>query len=114
MEKEYDVVGIGNALLDITYNVREDIIKELQLKKGEAKSIDEDESKLIIQKLDKEKSLITLGGSCSNTISGVTCLGGKTAFFGKIGNDNNGKLYESKTMELGIHSKLSRHENKIT
>lgn len=114
MEKEFDVVGIGSALLDIIYNVDEKILNELRLKKGEMRNVDEYESKSIMKKLSEYVPLIIPGGSCSNTIAGAACLGGKTVFFGKIGNDDQGSLYESKTIELGVLSRLSRHHEKIT
>ena len=114
-EKQFDVVGIGSALLDITCNVSDDFLKELNLKKGEMRLIDEHESNYILKLISKHaEPLITPGGSCSNTIAGVSCFGGKTAFIGKIGNDKHGELYEHKTKEFGVLPYLLRHEEKIT
>ena len=114
MEKEFDVVGIGSPLLDIVYNVEDSFLEELKLVKGGFISINKEESKKIIERLGYYKPSINLGGSCSNTLAGITNLGGKTAFFGKIGDDEYGTIYESQTIETGVESKLSRHKNELT
>lgn len=112
--KKYDVVGIGNPLLDIVYNVESNFLEELGLVKGEFIPINKEESKKILEKLNSHKPSINLGGSCSNTLAGITNLGGKTAFFGKIGLDEYGNIYESRTIETGIESKLSKHKEEST
>ncbi|MAH07601.1 adenosylhomocysteinase [Candidatus Pacearchaeota archaeon] len=114
MEKEYDVSGIGNSILDLVYNVDESLLQELGLKKGEMKLINKEESKSILDRLEFHSSSLIPGGSCSNTIASVSNLGGKTAFFGKIGNDPHGNIYETKTSETVTTSKLSKHENETT
>jgi len=113
MEK-FDVVGIGNPLLDIVYNVEDSFLEELGLVKGGFISINKEESKKIMEKLGYYKPSINPGGSCSNTLAGITNLGGKTAFFGKIGDDEYGNIYESQTIETGVESKLSTHKDELT
>jgi sugar/nucleoside kinase (ribokinase family) len=112
--KKYQVIGIGSALLDITFEVDDKLLSELGLKKGEMQLIDKERSKEILKKLENYPVKISPGGSVSNTIAGVATLGGSSAFIGKIGNDSHGKLYEEKTNESGIASFLSKHENEIT
>jgi adenosylhomocysteinase len=112
--KEYDCIGIGSALLDFTFKIPDNILKELNLKKGEMKLIDKQESKEILSKLTSQNSTTDSGGSAANTIAGVGFLGGKSAILGKIGLDNNGEIYETKTKEAGVDSKLSKHEFELT
>jgi sugar/nucleoside kinase (ribokinase family) len=114
MEKEYDVSGIGSSLLDLIYNVDEHILEELGLKKGEMRLIDKEKSKQILNKLEFHKSKTIPGGSCSNTIAAASNLGSKTAFFGKIGNDHHGNLYEEQTSEIITTPILSKHPKEST
>jgi len=114
MEPIYDVVGIGNALLDLVYNVNETILEELGLIKGEMKLINKEESEKILNYLNMHNPSIHPGGSSSNTMAGISNFGSKTAFFGKIGNDKHGDMYESQTIDTGITTKLERHKDEIT
>ena len=113
MEK-YDVLGIGNSLLDITLEVDESVLKELGLKKGEMILIDKDKNKYLLEKLKAHSCKTSPGGSCSNTIAGISILGGKTAFIGKIGNDEIGRIYEKKTKESGVEGKFVKHPTLAT
>ena len=114
MESNYDVVGIGNALLDLVYRVNDKTLEELGLVKGEMKLIDREESQKILNYLNTHNPSINPGGSASNTLAGISNLGNKTAFLGKIGNDPHGKIYESQTIDTGTDAKLGKHEEEIT
>lgn len=111
---KYHVIGIGSALLDFTFEVSDSFLEELGLKKGEMKLIDREKSKEILNKLKDYPVKISPGGSASNTIAGVSYLGGNSAFIGKLGNDSHGKIYEEKTKEAGIATFFSKHETEIT
>ncbi|MEM4271804.1 MAG: adenosine kinase, partial [Candidatus Pacearchaeota archaeon] len=54
------------------------------------------------------------GGSSANTIAGVSCLGGNSFLMGVVGKDDHGDIYEQKTKESGVKTKLSRKHDKIT
>lgn len=112
--KKYDVIGIGNSLLDITYQVENEVIKKLGLKKGEMMLIDEEKNKEIIKLLEEYPSKIYPGGSCANTIAGISILGGDTAFLGMVGKDDFGEIYTSMTEEYGVSSNFSKHETEST
>lgn len=112
--KTYDVIGIGNSLLDFTFKIDDSLLNEFFLKKGEMALINKEKSNLIFQRLSGYDSLISPGGSCSNTIAGIGILGGKTAFLGKLGKDSNAGLYEEQTKEFGVEPNFSRHINEIT
>jgi len=109
--KKYDVIGIGSPLLDFTVEVDDSILAEMNLKKGEMHLIDENKSKEILKKLEDYEIKITPGGSAANTLAGVRLLGGNAAFLGKIGKDENGNIYEQKTNEQKVNSRLSKHES---
>ena len=112
--KKYDVLGIGSALLDLTFEVDDKLLSEMGISKGEMQLISKERSNEILKKLENYPYKSSPGGSASNTISGVAAMGGSSAFVGKIGNDSYGKLYEEKTNEIGIASFLSKQENEIT
>ena len=112
--KEYDVIGIGNPILDFTYNVKEEILSEIGLKKGSMQLVSNDQTKEIHKKLEKSSVKISPGGSCANTLSGIASLGGKVMFFGKVGDDKNGEIYEIKTKEDGVITSLSKHKEELT
>jgi sugar/nucleoside kinase (ribokinase family) len=109
--KKYDVCGLGSPLLDFIVEVDEGILAEINLQKGEMHLITADESRAIMKKLDKYEVKTAPGGSSANTLAGVSALGGTAVFLGKIGNDKNGGIYEQKTVEHGVKSKLSRHDS---
>jgi len=112
--KKYDVVGIGSPLLDFIVEVDENILAEINLKKGQMHLIDERESRNILKRLEKHKVKIAPGGSSANTLAGVSALGGSAVFLGKIGNDKHGDIYEQRTTEDGVNSKLSKHDSAKT
>jgi sugar/nucleoside kinase (ribokinase family) len=112
--KNYHVLGIGSALLDLTYEVNDTLLQELVLKKGEMQLISKEKSMEILNKLKNFPVKISPGGSASNTIAGFAFLGGKSSFIGKLGDDYNGKIYEEKTKEAGVSSFFQKHEKEIT
>lgn len=113
-EKKYDVVGIGSPLLDFIFEVDDNLIEVLRLKKGEFLLIDKDKSREILEKLADCKSTVTPGGSAANTIAGVCSLGGKAVQIGKIGNDEHGEIYETFTNKQGVLTSLNKHDSEST
>ena len=111
---KYQVIGIGSALLDFTFQVDDNFLKKLGLKKGEMQLIDREKSIDILNKLENYPAKISPGGSASNTIAGIAYLGETSAFISKLGNDSNGKIYENKTKEAGVNAFFSKHPSEIT
>ncbi len=101
--KKYDVIGIGSPLLDFIVEVDENILAEMNLKKGEMHLVDEEKSKEILKKLEKYEIKTAPGGSAANTLAGVGVLGGSAVFLGKIGKDKHGDFYEQKTKDIGVN-----------
>lgn len=111
---KYDLIGFGNPLLDFTLEVSDSFLKELNFEKGKMYLVSKEESQKILDKIKDFQLKISPGGSSANTIAGVACLGGKCAFIGKVGNDLNGELYESRTREEGVFTILLKDNNEIT
>ena len=87
------ILGIGNAIVDVICKVNENFISENYLTKGTMKLLfDEGEFKKILSNLKIEKTVS--GGSIANSIVGLSQLGNKVGFIGKISDDDLGKKYE--------------------
>jgi sugar/nucleoside kinase (ribokinase family) len=87
-----EVVGIGNAIVDILCKVDDKYLKELNLKKGSMSLIDEETANKLSQ-LKTEK--ITSGGSVANTIATMAEIDQNTSFVGIVGDDEYGEKFIS-------------------
>ena len=87
------ILGVGNAIVDVICKVSDEFITENNLVKGNMKLIfDENEFKKLFSSLKIEKTIS--GGSVANSIVGLSQLGNKVGFIGKISDDDLGKKYE--------------------
>ena len=87
------ILGIGNAIVDVICKVDEDFLVKNKLTKSTMKLIfDENEFKNLLKDLKIEKTVS--GGSVANSIVGLSQLGNKVGFIGKICDDNFGDKYE--------------------
>ncbi|MBU3916771.1 adenosine kinase, partial [bacterium] len=75
---KYDVLGLGNPLIDIIVNIDESILKELNLEKGSMNLVDVKRQQEILNKCKNIKRNTALGGSCANTMSMIAQLGGRS------------------------------------
>ena len=87
------ILGIGNAIVDVICKVKEDFIEQNNLTKGTMKLIfDDKEFKTMLSNLKIEKTIS--GGSVANSIVGLSQLGNKVGFIGKVSDDELGSKYE--------------------
>ena len=87
------ILGVGNAIVDVICKVNDEFITNNNLKKSNMKLIfDEIEFKKLFSNLKIEKTIS--GGSVANSIVGLSQLGNKVGFIGKISDDDLGKKYE--------------------
>jgi len=87
------ILGIGNAIVDVICKVNDSFIEQNNLTKGTMKLFfDEHEFKHLFSNLKIEKTIS--GGSVANSIVGMSQLGDKVGFIGKISDDEFGKNYE--------------------
>ncbi|MFA6073433.1 MAG: adenosine kinase [Candidatus Woesearchaeota archaeon] len=108
MLKSNDVIGLGNALLDLTIDVEDSFLSSLNLTKGTMTLIDEEKFISILNKIKNLPSDKSTGGSASNTIKGVSLLGGNSSFMGMIGNDSYGQKYVDELTKFKIKSYLAK------
>ncbi|MEG2515005.1 MAG: adenosine kinase, partial [Bacteroidaceae bacterium] len=101
------IIGLGNALVDVLATLEDDtILQEMELPKGSMQLIDEIKLKQINEKFAMIKTHQATGGSAGNAILGLACLGAKTGFIGKIGDDEHGKFFKDNYVKNGIDEKL--------
>jgi sugar/nucleoside kinase (ribokinase family) len=87
------ILGIGNAIVDVICKVNDSFIEQNNLTKSTMKLLfDEHEFKNLLTNLKVEKTVS--GGSVANSIVGISQLGDKVGFIGKISDDEFGKNYE--------------------
>tara|TARA_B100000989_G_scaffold265208_1_gene217982 strand:+ start:311 stop:1240 length:930 start_codon:yes stop_codon:yes gene_type:complete len=87
------ILGIGNAIVDVICKVDEDFINQNKLTKGTMKLIfDDNEFQSMLSNLNIEKTIS--GGSVANSIVGLSQLGNKVGFIGKVNDDDLGSKYE--------------------
>jgi fructokinase len=86
------ILGIGNAIVDILCKVSDDFLTKNSLTKSTMKLVDEAEFKKLLSSLNVEETIS--GGSIANSIVGLSQLGNKVGFLGKVNNDELGQKYE--------------------
>ena len=92
MAHNYDVLGIGNAIVDVLTHVDDGFLNNQNLEKGSMTLVSADEAAKIYEKLGQ--CIECSGGSAANTIAGLASMGSKTAFIGKVNNDQLGRVFE--------------------
>jgi len=86
------IIGIGNAIVDVICKVDDDFLTNNKLTKSTMKLVDESEFKKLLSNLKIEETVS--GGSVANTIVGLSQLGNKVGFMGKVCDDELGIKYE--------------------
>ena len=95
------VLGIGNAIVDVICKVEDSFISQNNLTKSTMKLVDEAEFKKLMHSLKIEETVS--GGSVANSIVGLSQLGNKVGFIGKISDDELGKKYEEGLMKENVN-----------
>ena len=111
MQKRYDLVALGNALVDIIAEVEDSLIEELGFNKGSMHLCDSATCDLVYSKLPPARQ--QSGGSAANTISGFAMLGGHgtCAFMGMLGRDQFGQVFTHDMQASGIAFSPAYHDS---
>jgi len=96
----YDVVGIGNAIVDVIARAEDDFLVKHGMHKGGMALIDEARAKAIYDAMGEGTEIS--GGSAANTIAGVASLGARAAFIGKVKDDELGKAFTHDIRNAGV------------
>jgi fructokinase len=106
------ILGIGNAIVDVICKVSDSFIDQNNLTKSTMKLFfDENEFKSLLTNLKIEKTVS--GGSVANSIVGLSQLGNKVGFIGKISNDNFGDKYEEGLKKENVEYFYSKKKEEL-
>jgi adenosine kinase len=96
----YDVLGIGNAIVDVIARAEDDFLVKHAMQKGAMALIDEDRAQAIYAAMGPATEIS--GGSAANTIVGAASLGARAAFIGKVKSDELGKHFAHDIRAAGV------------
>lgn len=88
---DLDVVGIGNAIVDVIASADDEFLDRHNMPKGAMLLVDETQAETIYKSMGA--AVISSGGSAGNTIAGIASLGGKTGYIGKVRDDMLGHAF---------------------
>jgi sugar/nucleoside kinase (ribokinase family) len=97
---QFDVVGIGNALVDVIAHADDEFIDEYQLVKGSMTLVDTDRALYLYRALGG--AIEMSGGSAANTMCGVASFGGTAAYIGKVSDDELGRVFGHDCRAVGV------------
>jgi sugar/nucleoside kinase (ribokinase family) len=99
-DAQFDVVGVGNAIVDVIAQADEALIDRLKLSKGTMTLIDADDADRLYGEMDA--GMETSGGSAANTLAGIASLGGAGAYIGKVRDDQLGGVFSHDIKAAGV------------
>ena len=101
MTDRLDVLGIGNAVVDVLVRSDNDFLSRHGMIKGTMRLIDAEQAERLYRAMGPGVEIS--GGSAANTIAGIASLGGKAGFIGVVQNDQLGEVFRHDIVSLGVH-----------
>lgn len=99
-EPRYDVIAIGNAIVDVMAPCNEELIEELGLNKGGMTLVDTARAQELYDAMGPAREIS--GGSAANTLAGLSALGAQCAFIGQVADDQLGDVFAHDIRAVGI------------
>ena len=99
-ERLYDVVGIGNAIVDIIARCEDSFLSKYDLDKGFMRLIDAAEADHLYGAMGP--AIERSGGSAANTIAGIASFGARSGFIGRVASDQFGGIFRHDIRSLGV------------
>jgi sugar/nucleoside kinase (ribokinase family) len=96
-----DVLGIGNAIVDVIARAEDDFLLEHNMHKGSMTLIDEARAETIYDAMGPTVEIS--GGSAANTIVGAASFGARAVFIGKVKDDSLGRVFAHDIRAAGVH-----------
>jgi len=100
MSAAFDVLGIGNAIVDVIARTEDDFLVKQGMNKGAMTLIDEPRAEAIYAAMGPATEIS--GGSAANTIAGIASFGARAAFVGKVKGDTLGKVFAHDIRATGV------------
>lgn len=110
MDKKFNVYGIGNALVDLEFQVTDEFLEKHDVKKGLMTLVDEETQYQLISDINKAETVQKPGGSAANTMIAVSQLGGTGFYSCKVANDAFGDAYLQDMQAAGIKTNFDRQD----
>ena len=104
MSRQYDVYGVGHALVDVQYAIPPEFLVRLGIDKGVMTLIDQERQQALQAALGQESISSASGGSAANTAIGVAGFGGSAYYACQVGQDDWGAFYLRDLQEAGVRS----------
>ncbi|MCU1353164.1 MAG: putative carbohydrate kinase [Acidimicrobiales bacterium] len=98
---DFDVVGIGNALVDVLSREDDAFIERLDLEKGAMTLVDTERAEELYAAMGDKTEMS--GGSAGNTLAGVASFGGRAGYVGRVRDDALGEVFAHDLKSLGVH-----------
>ena len=105
------ILGIGNAIVDVLCRVDDEFLSKNSLTKSTMKLIDETQFKHLITDLKIQETIS--GGSIANSIVGLSQLGNKVGFIGKVKDDDFGQKYEEGLKKENVNFLYSKKDESV-
>ena len=110
-EARYDVVGIGNALVDVIAHADDHFIEQHGLVKGSMTLVETDRAVDLYRALGSAVEMS--GGSAANTMCGVASFGGRAAYLGKVSDDELGDVFGHDLLAVGVTFRPGRPATEV-
>ena len=114
MSRKYNVYGVGNALVDVQYQVDEGYISRMNVGMGTMTLVDEDRQRELIGNVSTDPLERASGGSAANTMIGVANFGGSAYYGCKVGKDEPGDFYLNDLTAAGVGSNPNNRAEGVT
>jgi sugar/nucleoside kinase (ribokinase family) len=110
-DTRFDVVGIGNALVDVIAHAPDGFLDQHDLIKGRMDLVDTDRALSLYRALGSAVEMS--GGSAANTMCGVASFGGSAAYVGKVTDDELGSAFGHDLLAVGVQFRPGDHCNDV-
>ena len=110
-DAKYDVLGIGNAIVDVLAHTTDAFLNEHGIAKGSMTLVDSFRAETLGRTM--KDPVEASGGSAANTMVGIASLGGKAAFIGKVNDDRLGQVFNEDIHKSGVAFDSARLKGKV-
>lgn len=100
-DAEFDIVAMGDAIVDVIATCEEQFVVEHRLPKGSMQLLTPEQADDLYAAMGPARE--TSGGSAANSMAGIAAMGGKAAFIGQVAADQFGTVFEHDMHALGVH-----------
>lgn len=111
---QYNVYGLGNALVDYEYKVTAEWLAEVGIDKGVMTLMDEEQQAKVIAAIDSAAIKRASGGSGANSIIALAQMGGSAYYTCKVAADEDGQFYAKDMADCGVASNIAPQQQGIT